>query len=305
MSRKKTTHLFIKRLIGLLGPKMAVRLRYYHGFKRFPNLTNPQTFNEKINAYKFMGDRYNFAMYADKVAVKDYITAKIGAKHVIPTLYAGETLPPREERTWALPYVIKMNHGSGWNILVRTEAERNWDEIEKKIAKWSKLTFGRDTGEVHYSQIKPQVLVEEFLTTPTGKSPIDYKFHMIHGQAEFTELDIDRETNPTYAYYDKDWNQLPFSIDEFTDKFSPLAIKSVPRPQNYETMLHLAEVLSADFPLVRVDFYNLDGHIYFGELTFTPFAGFCYFKPSSFDDYYGAKLQLDTNQNSYEAQTNN
>ncbi len=305
MKLKKAIRLRVKSLIGLLGPKMAIRLRYFHGFKRFPNLTNPQTFNEKINAYKFMGDQYNFAFYADKVAVKDYIAKTIGSQHVIPTLYAGETLPPREERTWALPYVIKMNHGSGWNILVRTEAERNWDEIEKKIAKWSKLTFGRDTGEVHYSQIKPMVLVEEFIAGPNGKSPEDYKFHMVHGQAEFTEVDIDRETNPSYAYYDKNWNQLPFSIDEFAETTSLLAIKPVPKPQNYETMLHLAEVLSADVPLVRVDFYNLDGRIYFGELTFTPFAGFCYFKPSSFDTYYGAKLHLDGNQTRYETQTNN
>ncbi|MFM2339480.1 MAG: hypothetical protein RLZZ360_116, partial [Candidatus Parcubacteria bacterium] len=105
MPLKKAVRLRIKRLIGLLGPKTAIRLRYFHGFKRFPNLQNPATFNEKINAYKFMGDEYNFARYADKVAVKDFVTEKIGAEHVIPTLYAGETLPPRAERTWALPYV--------------------------------------------------------------------------------------------------------------------------------------------------------------------------------------------------------
>ncbi len=292
MSLQKTIRLRIKGLIGLFSPKTAIRLRYFHGFKRFPNLTHPVTFNEKINAYKFMGDRYGFSRLTDKVAVKDYVAEKIGSEHVIPTLYAGETLPPRAERNWPLPYVIKMNHGSGWNILVRTEAERNWDEIEKKVAKWSKLTFGRDTGEVHYRQIPPMVLVEEFLATKDGTSPIDFKFHMIHGQVEFTELDIDRETNPSYAYYDKDWNLLPFSIDEFTDKVSPLAKAPVPKPDNYETMLHFAEVLSADFPLVRVDFYNLNNHIYFGELTFTPFAGFCYFKPSYYDEYYGAKLHL-------------
>ncbi|MFN3692850.1 MAG: ATP-grasp fold amidoligase family protein [Candidatus Paceibacteria bacterium] len=304
MEFRKAWRLRIKQLIGLFGPKTAIRLRYFHGFKRFPDLKNPKTFNEKINAYKFMGDRYNFAHFADKVAVKEFVAQKIGVEHVIPTLYAGETLPPRAERNWPLPYVIKMNHGSGWNIMVRTEAERNWDVIEKKIAKWSKQTFGRDTGEVHYSKIKPQVLVEEFIGAADGRSLVDFKFHMIHGQVEFTEVDIDRETNPTYAYYDKDWNPLPFSIDEFTDKVSSLATAPVPKPQHYEEMLRMAEVLSADFPLVRVDFYNQDGHIYFGELTFTPFAGFCYFKPSSFDAYYGAKLHLDSNQTHYASKTN-
>lgn len=287
MSRKKTTHLFIKRLIGLLGPKMAVRLRYYHGFKRFPNLTNPQTFNEKINAYKFMGDRYNFAMYADKVAVKDYITAKIGAKHVIPTLYAGETLPPREERTWALPYVIKMNHGSGWNILVRTEAERNWDEIEKKIAKWSKLTFGRDTGEVHYSKIRPMVLVEEFISTEPGILPKDYKIFVFNGKTEFIEVISDREHNHAACFYNTTWQKLHFSLSDS----KPYA-GDIQKPTTMDTMVSLAETLAADFPFVRVDFYDVNGHIYLGEMTFTPSAGFAKFTPSAYDVHFGNKLVL-------------
>ncbi|MFN3692851.1 MAG: ATP-grasp fold amidoligase family protein [Candidatus Paceibacteria bacterium] len=287
MQVKQTLNNSVKGLIGLTSPKTAIRLRYFHGFKRFPDLKNPKTFNEKINAYKFMGDRYNFAHFADKVAVKEFVAQKIGVEHVIPTLYAGETLPPRAERNWPLPYVIKMNHGSGWNIMVRTEAERNWDVIEKKIAKWSKQTFGRDTGEVHYSKIKPQVLVEEFISTEPGVLPKDYKIFVFNGKTEFIEVIADREHNHAACFYNTAWQKLNFSLSDS----KPYA-GEIEKPATMDKMIQLAEVLAADFPFVRVDFYDINGHLYLGEMTLTPSAGFAKFTPSSYDILYGQKLTL-------------
>lgn len=292
MITKKSLHRTIKFLISLTGPRNAIRLRYFHGFKRFPNLTHPKTFNEKINAYKFMGGQYNFAYLADKVVVKDYVAEKIGAEHVIPTLYAGETLPPRAERTWALPYVIKMNHGSGWNIMVRNEKERNWKEIEKKVSKWLKTTYGKDSGEVHYGKIKPMVLVEKFISDQESVLPKDYKFHMINGKVEFIEVDVDRETKPIYTYYDKNWDKLPFAIEEFSSKKPTFSDLVVPKPINFDKMSDFAKVLSAGLPLARVDFYEVNGQVYFGEMTMTPFAGFCKFYPEKYDYIFGAMMQL-------------
>ncbi len=286
MKLKQTLNNSVKGLIGLTSPKTAITLRYLHMFKTWPDLKHPVTFSEKINAYKLQLSK-QYARLADKVAVKDYVAAKIGAEHVIPTLYAGETLPPRAERTWALPYVIKMNHGSGWNIMVRTEAERNWDEIEKKVARWSKLTFGRDTGEVHYSQIKPQVLVEEFISTAPGVLPKDYKIFIFNGKTEFIEVISDREHNHAACFYNTSWQKLNFSLSDS----KPYA-GEIEKPATMDKMVQLAEILAADFPFVRVDFYDINGHIYLGEMTFTPSAGFAKFTPSSYDALYGQKLVL-------------
>ncbi len=294
MTFRKKIHDLVKFLIGLTGPKNAVKLRYLFVFKKLPNLKNPVTLNEKINAYKFMSDAYDFPRFADKVAVKDYVATKIGVEHIIPTIYAGIELPQMEERTCEMPYIIKMNNGCGWNIIVRNEKERDWFIIEKKIKKWSRQTFGKDTGEIHYSKIKPMVLVERFITEKNNLSPTGYKFYVLNGKAEFVELDIDKEKDPKSVYYDTEWNLLPFSIDDFPFKTAPWKGFLIDKPENFSEMLNLAEILSKDLPLVRIDFYNVNGHIYFGEMTLTPAAGLCYFNPKKYDYIYGEKLKLET-----------
>lgn len=281
----KSINTIVKKMIGLTKPKTAIAIRYFHGFKKFPNLKNPVTFNEKINAYKFMGDKYEFHKYADKVAVKDFVSKKIGSQHIIPTMYAGAELPPLNERTWEMPYVIKMNHGSGWNILVRNEKERNWPEIEKKIAKWSKTTFGRDTGEIHYSKIPPLVMVEKFISEEEGVIPKDYKVFVFNGKTEFIEVVTDREHNHAASLYDNEWNRLDFSFSD-----SGIYSGTITKPKSITKIIEFAETISRNFPFVRADFYDVNDHIYFGEITFTPSAGFAKFTPAKFDTLYGDKL---------------
>ncbi len=273
-------------MIGLTGQKMAVRLRYLHAFGRLPNLKQPKTFNEKINAYKFYTG-YNFDRFADKVLVKEYIREKIGEKYLIKTLFAGKNLPSQDERNWPMPYAIKMNHCCGWNIFVRNDNERNWSSIEKKLALWKKKVFGYDTGEPHYAKIPPQVLVEEFLTEDGSTSPADYKLFVMNGRVQFIQVDVDREFDHKECFYDASWEQLHFTVGNP----HPSDI-TMSRPENLEELVRLAETLGNDFPFVRVDFYILAGKIYFGEMTFFPSAGFTPFYPDHFDRYYGDKLTL-------------
>ncbi len=270
----------------MTGQKTAVRLRYFHMFGKFPDLKNPKTFNEKINAYKFC-QNYDFARFADKVAVKDYIAEKVGSQYLIPTLYSGNDLPPVTERNWPLPYAIKMNHCCGWNIFVRTEAERNWPLIEKKLAVWRKKVFGRDTGEPHYAKIKPQVLVETFITEDGAISPADYKFFVINGKVEFIQIDVNREHDHKECFYDATWKQLHFTVGAVES--SNITME---KPANLAELLSVAESIGSEFPFVRVDLYDVAGKIYFGEMTFFPAAGFTPFYPDHYDRYYGDKLTL-------------
>lgn len=286
MKVRKVINNNIKNLIGLLPPKAAINVRYFIVFKKLPNLKNPRTLNEKINVYK-LDNNYDFSSYADKVAVKDYVAEKIGNEYNIPTIYAGTDLPPVEQRTWELPYIIKMNNCSGRHIFVRTESERNWKIIDKKISKWKKSTFGTDSGEIHYKKIEPKVLVEKFISEKDDVSPVDYKIYVFNGKAEFIDVIANRENNRTEYGYDTSWNRVPFTIG--TPHKTEL---DLPKPKNLDQMIRLAETLSTDFPLVRVDFYNIDGKIFFGEMTFTPAAGFERFYPDKYDYIFGEKLKL-------------
>ncbi|MFM2339478.1 MAG: hypothetical protein RLZZ360_114 [Candidatus Parcubacteria bacterium] len=180
-----------------------------------------------------------------------------------------------------------MNHCCGWNIFVRNKNEQNWLQIEKKLAFWKKKVFGYDTGEPHYAKITPRVLVEEFLTDDGYASPNDFKLFVMNGKAQFIQVDVDREFDHKECFYDTNWQLLPFTIGN--PKPSGLTI---PRPDNLKTLVCLAETIGADFPFVRVDFYNLNGRIFFGELTFFPSAGFTPFYPDHFDSYYGDILTL-------------
>lgn len=286
MKLRKSLNNGVKNLIGLLPPKTVIKIRYFIEFKKLPNLSHPKTLNEKINVYK-LDKNFDFSKYVDKVAVKDYVAEKIGNQYNIPTLFAGKNLPPLEQRNWELPYIIKMNNCSGRHIFVRNEKERNWKSIDAKIAKWQKKSFGNDSGEIHYQKIPTQVLVEKYISQADGFSPIDYKIYTINGKAEFFDVIASRENNRQEFGYDLNWNKLPFSIGKPNTHKGDIA-----KPKGISTMIRFAEILAADFPLVRVDFYEIDGQIYFGEMTFTPAAGFEKFYPTEYDKFYGEKLKL-------------
>ncbi len=210
--------------------------------------------------------------------------SKLGVEWVVPTLWSGEQLPPREERTWPLPFVVKMNSGSGWNIFVRSEAERDWDKIEKSYENWASERFGHYMGEWLYSQIKPKVIVEPFLGA-TNDLPFDYKLWVFGGRVEFIHVDTDREAAPKRAFFDRSWNRLPFAIDL---ERHPLELREIPRPSSLEQMIAGAEALAEDLPFVRVDLYEIGKKPVFGEMTFYPGSGIGRVHPPEFDKIIGA-----------------
>lgn len=283
---KKQINEWIKYCIGLTGQKNAICVRYFHVFGKLPNLKSPVTFNEKINAYKLL-TQYNFEYYADKVRVKEFVTATVGIKYVIPTYFSGTELPPVSERNWPIPYVIKYNHCSGWNMFIQEQKDVDWFAIESKLAKWKVKAFGPATGEIHYSKIEPQVLVEAYISEHKDKLPYDYKLYVFNGRVEFIEVVMDRGGNQKECHYDIHWNKLPFSIG------APLITEAeVNKPELLDEMITVAETLGKNFPFVRVDLYLNGSRVLFGELTFMPGAGFTPFYPNSYDELYGAKLTL-------------
>ncbi len=267
----------------------TVKAAYYSsfGYKKkfghFPNIFNPSTFSEKIQKSKVFDRDARTPIRQDKVLVKDIITQKLGAEYVIPTLWHGTELPPRQERNWPMPFVIKANHGCGWNIFVRNEAECNWYEIEKKCANWMSQIYGRTYGEWLYSQIKPQLLVESYISE-VASLPLDYKLWVFSGKVKLIQVIAGRGTSDIRQFfYDENWVRQPF-----TGCAIPDAPENILPPESLSKMMAAAVTLAEDFAFVRVDFYEVNKQPLFGEMTFYPASGFSPFNPIIYEKHVGA-----------------
>lgn len=224
----------------------------------------------------------------DKVQLKEHVTGVLGEGWVIPNIWVGEKLPPRVERKWPIPYVLKASHGSGWNIFVCHPQNQNWDHIEAAAEQWLGRDYGQETREWAYTQIGPRRLLVEPFMGVGPVAPPDYKLFVFNGRSALVQVDLGRLQTHRQFFYDTNWNRKTFC---YVCAFSP---EEVEPPQSLAKMIWAAERLAADFPFVRVDFYEIAGKPYVGELTFYPNAGQIPFKPESIDQELGS-LWPDTN----------
>ena len=265
------------KIIEQLPLKAKISILYYKSHGRLPDLSNPRKYTEKIQARK-LSER-DFSRFVDKVLVKDFVRNRCGEQLIIPTLYSGERLPSREQRNWKIPYVIKTNHASGTNIFVTDEPD--WPEIEKTVEQFLSHSLGRASGELFYDKINKQVLVEPMVGD--GKDlPIDYKFFVFNGVVEHIQVDTNRHGNHCRSLYSPDWNKLAI-VHERSNHVD------VKRPDTLNEMILTAQSLGAGMGFVRIDLYENNNTVLFGELTFTPGSGFTCFTPSAYDEYLGSK----------------
>lgn len=259
-----------------------------HGYPL--NLTDPQSFNEKICWKKLFDRNPLLPVVADKLAVRGYVSDVLGASIasdlLIPLLWTGDS--PSEIPFAQLPekFVIKSNHGSGNNILVHDKSSLDVAEVQTECHLWLKTVYGVRAHEWAYTQIPRQLLIEEMLLTESGEIPEDYKFSMINGKCAFIQVDRGRFGNFTRTLYDAQWNQLESSWKRA--KGEPIG-----KPKRLEEMLVFAEQLASKFDYIRVDFYSIAERLYFGELTHYPARGRGKFNPTSFDFELGKKWTLD------------
>ena len=165
-------------------------------------------------------------------------------------------------------FVLKCSHGSAMNYICYDKSKINYKELKKKFNKWLKTNYGKKTLELHYSKIKPQIIIEE-LMLENGKLPTEYKIHVFNGKAKNLYVVTSRGVDIRYNNYYIDWT--PFDGSQFNGwKKTDYPLK---KPSNFEKMVEVAEKLASKFPFVRVDLYNINGKIYFSEMTFTPAKG--------------------------------
>jgi hypothetical protein len=263
-------------------------IRILHGYKSrfgsYPNLITPPSFNEYLQQSKLIRRKSLYTQCADKLLVRSYVERKIGASYLTPLLWSGTDL--REVDTESLPssFIIKTNHASGTNIIVRNKEDLDWDSAYQKTAKWLATDYSLMCAEWQYRWIEPRVMIEKLLVGNNGDPPIDYKFFCFHGKVELLQIDFDRLTRHTRNMYDRHFNLIPLRYQY------PNHQQSIEKPRCFDEMIHLAEILSNNEPFVRVDFYDVNGPI-FGEITFHPEAGYGRFEPEEYNNKLGALVR--------------
>lgn len=259
------------------------RFERIHGRKL--DISNPKTFSEKLFYRMILLNQESsplFTKVSDKFAARAYVSSKVGEQHLVKLIWHGEN--PREIPFDGLPkeYVIKTNHGSAQVIVVRGKVDPA--DIVGKLSVWLKKNYYWSAREGQYYDIKPRVMIEEYLSSHDGSGPLDYRFWCFGGIPEV--IQVDNHAHDINPFFDTQWNQLDlYYRDQVTRPF-------VDKPKNFERMLDLAHRLSAGFDFVRIDLYNIDGAIYFGEFTLTPTSGQLKLRPDIWDVKLGDKWKM-------------
>lgn len=266
-----------RKLMNIDKMKKIIEQDYYSRIQERINWENPRKYTEKIQWRKLYFRDERTTLYSDKIIVRDFVKNIIGEQYLIPVLGVWETFDKIDFDSLPNSFVLKTNHGSGTNIIVREKKKLDKKTAEILINGWMKTDFGYSHGfELHYSGITRKIYSEQYLDTK-GEDLQDYKFLCFDGKAYFCWVDIDRFGDHRRNIYDLDWKLQPWGqVKKNTEK-------DIPKPTNLDLMITLAEKLATGFSHVRVDFYNVDGEIYFGEMTFTNGSGYDLIYPRVYD----------------------
>lgn len=280
-------------------PIAVVYIRYALRFKRFPNLKHPKDLNEKILYQKLYTDTSMWSELADKVKVKDYVRKCGLEKILIPSYVAWDNAAQIDLEKLPNSFMLKSNNGDGKGTNIPVYDKKNLSaqeiaELKEKAEKWlTQKNIGALSAEPQYRDIKPQVFAEELLPVPQGeKSIVDYKLWCFNGEPYVFMLVSNRKSGgeAELSCYDLRWNNRSDLLKE--NKHYHIRKTSLPCPKGLEVMEEYARILAKPFPQVRVDFYDIDGKVYFGELTFTSLGGMMNYFTSSALLEMGQKVDL-------------
>ncbi len=257
------------RFARFVPDKIYIKCLFMKYMKTKLNLSNPQTFSEKLQWLKLYDRKPEYTKMADKVAVKKYVADKIGLDFIIPTIGIYNSVDEIPFDKLPENYVIKCTHDSGSTFICKKDLNPDIEQIKNSLSQKINTNFYWYGREWPYKNIKPQIIVEEFIPDENGNCPVDYKFFCFDGKMEIFKIDYNRFTKRAANYYDKNCNFLEIGkIHSTPDPSIKLEL-----PDNFDEMVKITEILSKGIPFLRVDLYSVNNRIYFGELTFYPSSG--------------------------------
>ena len=277
-----------RKLSRLIPDRIYLQIVYFRHFKKFIDFDNPKTFNEKIQWLKLNYRKEEYTNLVDKYRVKQYITKLIGEEYVIPTLGVWKNVDDIDFKSLPEKFVLKCNNDSGGIVICKNK--KDFDEAKAKSFLKERLKnngywYGR---EWPYKNVKPCIIAEKYMEDSISKDIKDYKFFCFNGSMEFFDIDIDRFIEHRSNYYDRNGNFLPFGKKYCPPDYT----KKIEMPKNLGKMIELAETISHNTVLSRIDLYEIDGQVYFGEITFYPGSGFSPFTDEKWDYKLGDMIDL-------------
>mgnify|MGYP003298987625 FL=1 len=278
-----------ERLFSFLNDESYLKCLYWIKFKKKLNLESPSTFNEKLQWLKLYDRKPIYKTMVDKYQVKQHVSNLIGDEYIIPTLGVWERFEDIDFDALPKQFVLKTTHGGGgYGVYIcKDKTTFNRDECRRRLNKSMKQNIYKQLREWPYKDIKPRIIAEEYITNG-GSFINDYKFFCFDGEPKIMLIASGRYIEPEtcFDYFDMDFNHLPF------EQGGPNYNKPIAKPQLFEEMKAIAAKLSAGIPHARIDLYEVDGRVMFGEITFFDSSGFAKFKPDTWAYKMGGMITL-------------
>ncbi len=279
---------FIFKISRIIPDKLYLNLMYYKHFRKWIDFKKPTTFNEKLQWLKLNHRKLEATQCVDKYLVKAYVADKLGEAYIIPTLGVWDTFDAINFDSLPNQFVLKCNHDSGSIVICKDKKQFDKEAARQKLTKGLKRSgywYGR---EWPYKDVQPKIIAEQYMEDTLTSDLRDYKFFCFNGKVKCFKVDFDRYEKHGANYYDTNSMLLPFG----EVCCPPDPTKHIAIPESIGQMMAFAECLASDTPFVRVDFYVVNGAIYFGELTFYPASGLGKFTSSEWDIVLGEWLAL-------------
>ena len=299
---KGTIGFYLARLLGfmnrvkngyLLSDKKYISNRFSksHGYEI--NWDNPQTLNEKLQVLKFQFNQDLHRIVSDKYAARNFIKERFGEEYLIPLVFETKNSKEISEKIIPdYPVIVKANHDAGNNFIIRDKSLVDWKKLQIDCRWWLSWNYYYADREQQYKNIERRIIIEKLLITKDGKIPNDYKLNYLNGNLEFVYVSLDRESSNYRNIYDADWKPVNFKWANKAKMPKTKRGPEIPPPASFAMMKKMGAEIAKLFPYVRVDFYDVDGKLYFGEITLCHGGGFDRFEPIEKDYEFGDKLIL-------------
>ncbi|WP_394238285.1 ATP-grasp fold amidoligase family protein [Niallia oryzisoli] len=272
----------LKRYIkNWIPDKVYLKLLFQHRMGKKLNLGNPTTYNEKLQWLKLYDRKPEYTEMVDKYEVRKYIEETIGEEYLIPLLGVYNSFDEINFTTLPDQFVLKCTHDSGGVVICKDKSKLDIEAVRKKINISLSRNYYYHGREWPYKNIKPRIICEKYMVDESGVELKDYKFFCFDGEPKALFIATDRGIDTRFDFFDMEFNHLPFW------QHYKNGVKKISKPVGFDDMISLARILSKEIPHIRVDFYDINGKIYFGELTFYHFSGLEKFYPDKYDEIFG------------------
>ena len=288
MSKVNLIKKMYRNVLRILPMKSALNLIFFRGYRKILDLNNPKYLGEKIQWLKLYGNLDELAAFVDKYEVREFISQSIGEEYLNQLYGVYDNVDDIEFDKLPEKFVLKNTNGSSAVLICKDKKKFNIKSAKKIMKKWLKDDYFKEKKEPQYKYVKNRIIIEKYLEDETG-SLTDYKFYCFDGKVFCYGIFYDRYVDKSIDFYDSKGNKLT-NVNTCHIKNSNKVEKFDKRIQD---MISLSEKLSKNFSEVRVDFYYVNGHIYFGELTFTDGAGSDPWYPVEFDLEIASKIKLE------------